>query len=152
VTVATAPAAVLFACNLNRVRSPMAEGLMRRLHGDRVFVDSCGLRRSDGELPDPFLLAVMDEAGVDLADHRPKSFDDLDDGSFDIVISLTPQAHHRAVELARGRAVDIEYWPTQDPTLALGARDDVIGAYRAVRDALEERIRDRFPLPRTFGG
>jgi hypothetical protein len=86
-------AAVLFACNLNKVRSPMAAGLMRRLHGDRVFVDSCGLRRADADLADPFVAAVMDELGVDVTGHFPKSFDDLEDESFDVVISLTPEAH-----------------------------------------------------------
>jgi len=147
-----APAAVLFACNLNRVRSPMAEGLMRRLHGDAIFVDSCGLRRGEGDLPDPFMMAAMDELGVDLTSHVPKSFDELEDGSFDVVVSLTPEAHHRAVEMARRHAVDIEYWPTMDPTLAMGARDTVLDAYRAVRDALDARIRLRFARARTFGG
>jgi protein-tyrosine-phosphatase len=147
-----APAAVLFACNLNRVRSPMAEGLMRRLHGDAIFVASCGVRRGEDDLPDPFVVSVMDELGVDLAAHAPRSFDELDDDSFDVVVSLTPQAHHRAVEMARRRAVDIEYWPTMDPTLATGARETVLEAYRAVRDALDARIRARFARARTFGG
>ena len=145
------PGAVLFACGLNRVRSPMAEGLMKRLYGTRVFVDSCGLKQDDG-LADPFVVAVMDELGVDLSAHRPKTFDDLEDASFDVVISLTPEAQHRAVELARGRAVEIEYWPTLDPTLATGSRDAILAAYREVRDTLEARLRARFGPVRTFGG
>ncbi len=153
----TAPGAVLFACNFNRVRSVMAEGLMRRLFGTRIFVDSCGLRAARGRsgedsLADPFVLAVMDEVGVDLAGHRPKSFDELEDDSFDLVISLTPEAHHRAIELSRHRAVELEYWPTVDPTLASGARETVLDAYRAVRDGLETRLRARFGVTRTFGG
>jgi len=150
-TVADPPGAVLFACGLNRVRSPMAEGLMKRLYGTRVFVDSCGLKQDDG-LADPFVVAVMDELGVDLSAHRPKTFDDLEDASFDVVISLTPEAQHRAVELARGRAVEIEYWPTLDPTLATGSRDAILAAYREVRDTLEARLRARFGPVRTFGG
>jgi protein-tyrosine-phosphatase len=146
------PGAVLFACNLNRVRSPMAAGLMKRLFGNRVYVDSCGLRVGEDDMVDPFAIAVMDEIGVDLADHQCKTFENLDADSFGAVISLTPEAHHRAVELARGRAVDIEYWPTLDPTLTLGARDTVLDAYRMVRGALEERILQRFPQARTFGG
>ncbi|MGA0599609.1 low molecular weight phosphatase family protein [Caulobacter sp. KR2-114] len=147
------PGAVLFACNHNRVRSPMAEGLMKLLLGDRVFVDSCGLRHDEGDEADPFVVAVMDELGVDLTDHRVKSFDELEDDSFDVVISLTPEAQHRAVELARGRAVEIEYWPTHDPTLASGSREQMLEAYRQVRDDLEAKIRARFPLPaRTVGG
>jgi protein-tyrosine-phosphatase len=147
-----APGAVLFACGLNRIRSPMAAGLMRRLHGDRVFVDSCGLRADSDALPDPFVAAVMDEVGVDLTDHAPKTFEDLEDDSFDIIVSLSPEAHHRAIEFARGRDVELEYWPTLDPTLAAGSREQVLSAYRGVRDALETRIRDRFGKARTFGG
>ena len=146
------PGAVLFACTLNSVRSPMAAGLMHRLFGTRVFVDSCGLQpEADGQT-DPFVSAVMDELGIDLSRHKPKSFDDLEDSSFDVVISLSPEAQHRAVELSRGNAVEIEYWPTHDPTLATGSRDVMLQAYREVRDGLEARIRERFGLVRTFGG
>ena len=144
------PGAVLFACTFNRVRSPMAEALLRLTFGDRVYVDSCGLR--PGEEIDPFVLAVMDELGADLSNCRPKSFDDLDDGSFDLVVSLSPEAQHRAVEMARGRAIDIEYWPTHDPTQAQGSREAMLEAYRAVRDGLRTRILERFGKPSTFGG
>jgi protein-tyrosine-phosphatase len=144
------PSAVLFACNFNRVRSPMAEALTKLIYGDRFYVDSCGLRPEEGV--DPFVLMVIDEVGADLSRHRSKSFDDLTDGSFDLVISLTPHAQHRAVELARGRAVDIEYWPVMDPTLATGSRDAVLDAYRATRDDLRRRILERFGRPSTFGG
>jgi protein-tyrosine-phosphatase len=143
---------VLFACGLNRIRSPMAAGLMRRLLGERVFVDSVGLRVDPEALPDPFVAAVMDEVGIDMADHEPKSFDDLADDSFDLIVSLTPEAQHRAVEFARARDVALEYWPTLDPSLATGSRNQVLVAYRGVRDALEARIRARFPAERSFGG
>jgi len=147
------PGAVLFTCNFNRVRSPMAEALMKMIYGDRVFVDSVGLRREAGETEvDPFAAAVIDEMGGDLTGFRPKIFDDLEDESFDMVISLTPEAQHRAVELARGRAVDIEYWPTLDPTLAEGTREQRLDAYRQVRDELARRIRERFGKASTFGG
>jgi protein-tyrosine-phosphatase len=144
------PSAVLFACNFNRVRSPMAEALTKLIYGDRFYVDSCGLRPE--EEVDPFVLMVIDEVGADLSRHRSKSFDDLTDGSFDLVISLTPHAQHRAVELARGRAIDIEYWPVMDPTLATGSREAVLDAYRATRDDLRRRILERFGRPSTFGG
>lgn len=144
------PQAVLFACNLNAVRSPIAAGLLRRRHGTRMFVDSCGLR--PGELVDPFAVGVMDEVGVDLSGHRPKGFDDLDDGSFDLVISLTPHAQHRAVEMSRGRAVELMYWPTLDPTLVEGSRAARLDAYRQVRDDLDRRLAERFDRARTFGG
>ena len=145
------PTAVLFACNLNRVRSPMAEALLKRLVGDLVFVDSCGIRHpresvddSDPDAVDPFAEAVMAEIGCDLSAHRAKTFDELEDTSFDLVVSLTPEAQHRAVELARGRATDIEYWPVFDPTLAEGSRETRLAAYREVRDALAARIAARF--------
>jgi protein-tyrosine-phosphatase len=141
------PGAVLFACNLNRVRSPMAEALLKRLAGDRVFVDSCGLRSGGGDEArdaDPFAAAVMAEVGCDLTGHRPKTFDELEDDSFDLVISLTPEAQHRAVELTRGRAAEIEYWPIHDPTLTEGSREARLAAYREVRDALAARIAERF--------
>jgi len=144
------PGAVLFACNLNCVRSPMAAALLRQRFGGRIFIDSCGLRA--GEEVDPFVVTVMDELGVDLTDHRPKTFDQLDDSSFDLIISLTPEAHHRALEFARGLAMDVEYWPTLDPTMYEGGREQRMEQYRAVRDTLERRLADRFGRPSTFGG
>jgi protein-tyrosine-phosphatase len=147
------PGAVLFACNFNQVRSPMAEVLLKQLVGTAIFVDSCGLKRApplnedDEEGParaDPFAQAVMGELGYDLSAHRTKTFNDLDDQSFDLVISLTPEAQHRSVELARGRAADIEYWPIHDPTLTEGSREVRLAAYRQVRDALARRIAERF--------
>lgn len=147
------PGAVLFACNFNRVRSPMAEALMKLSFGTRVYVDSVGLRQEAGETEvDPFAAAVIDELGGDLTDFRPKTFDQLEDESFDVVVSLTPEAQHRAVELARDRAIDIEYWPIFDPTLAEGSRDQRLEAYRQVRDELARRIAERFGRPSTFGG
>jgi protein-tyrosine-phosphatase len=146
------PGAVLFACNHNRVRSPMAEALMKLMFGDRVYVDSCGLRSGEDDEPDPFAIAVMDELGADLSRHRVKTFDELEEGGFDVVISLTPEAQHRAVELARHHAVDIEYWPTHDPTLTMGPREAVLAAYRETRDGLAARIRARFGKAATFGG
>lgn len=147
------PQAVLFACNFNRVRSPMAEALMKLAYGTQVYVDSVGLKADPAELQaDPFAAAAIDELGGDLGRHRPKTFDALEDDSFDVVISLTPEAQHRAVELARGRSVEIEYWPTLDPTLVTGSREQVMEAYREVRDQLARRIRERFGRPSTFGG
>jgi len=144
------PGAVLIACNYNRVRSPIAEGLIRLIYGDRIYVDSCGLKAGEGV--DPFAAAVMDELGIDISGHAAKSFDDLEEDNFDLVISLTPEAQHRAVELARGRAVEIEYWPTHDPTLATGSRDAVLDVYRQVRDDLRRKLETRFGKPSTFGG
>jgi len=144
------PGAVLFACNFNKVRSPMAAALLRLRFGDRIYVDSCGLRPQTDI--DPFVVEVMGEWGADLSRHRSKGFDDLTDGSFDVVVSLTPEAHHRAVEMSRARSVQIEYWPILDPTLTEGSREARLGAYRAAREDLVRRITARFGKPSTFGG
>ena len=144
------PDAVLFCCNFNQVRSPMAESLLKHLIGTRIFVDSCGLKRAafdpdeDDMEVDPLAAEVMKELGVDLTRHRCKTFGELEDDSFDLVISLTPEAQHRAVEIARGRSADIEYWPTMDPTLTEGSRQHRLEAYRQVRDSLAARINERF--------
>ncbi len=135
------PGAVLYACLQNAVRSPMAEGLMRHYYGKRVFVKSAGVRA--GELDD-FAVAAMDEIGIDISRHEPLEFDDLYDTSFDLIISLTPEAHHKALELTRTMAVECEYWPTFDPSLAMGSRDQIMDTYRQIRDQLSKRIRDRF--------
>jgi protein-tyrosine-phosphatase len=138
------PKAVLFACSMNAVRSPMAEAILKHLAGKRVYVDSAGVR--PGEL-DPFVVAVMDEIGIDLARHRPKTFADLHDSSFDVVVSLAPEAHHQALEMTRTQAIEAEYWPTLDPTATMGSRDQILDAYRQVRDGLFQRIKARFPVP-----
>lgn len=138
------PGSVLFACTWNAIRSPMAEGLLKHLHGRRIYVDSVGVRANP---IDPFVVEVMQELGIDLARHRPKTFDDLADSSFDVVVTLSPEAQHKAVEMTRVMACDVEYWATFDPTLAEGSRDAVLASYRAVRDQLMRRLRARFPLP-----
>lgn len=138
------PQAVLFACGHNAVRSPMAASLMRHYYGHKVFTASCGVYA--GEL-DPFAIAVMGDLGIDISRHRPITFDDMPDMMIELVISLTPEAHHRAIELTRSLPLAVEYWPTHDPTLVTGSREQRLQAYRSVRDGLLERIRERFPMP-----
>ena len=137
---AALPDAVLFACTQNSVRSPMAEGLLKHFLGHRVYVDSCGVRA--GEV-DGFAIAVMEEIGIDISRHRSKSFDDLEDTSFDLILSLSPEAQHSAVELTRTMACDVEFWNTFDPTMVEGSRETKLEAYRKVRDQLMARIRRR---------
>jgi protein-tyrosine-phosphatase len=136
------PGSVLFCCTLNAIRSPMAEGILKLLHGRRIYVDSAGVRA--GEV-DPFAVVVMDEIGVDIARHRGKTFDDLEDTSFDIIVSLSPEAQHRAVEMTRTMACEVEFWNTFDPSLVEGSRETRLEAYRTVRDTLMARIQARFP-------
>jgi protein-tyrosine-phosphatase len=137
------PEAVLFACTQNSVRSPMAEALLKHLLGHRIYVDSVGVRSRE---IDPFVLEVMDEIGIDLSKHRPKAFDDLEDTSFDLIVSLSPEAQHQAVELTRTMACDVEFWNTFDPSLVEGNRETRLQAYRDVRDQLKRRIEARFTL------
>lgn len=138
------PGSVLFCCTANALRSPMAEGLLKRLHGRRIYVDSAGLR---AEPTDAFAIAVMDEIGIDMAQHRPKSFEDLEDSSFDLIVSLSPEAQHHAVEMTRTMACDVEFWNTLDPSIIEGSRETRLQAYRQVRDSLMKRIQERFPAP-----
>ena len=140
------PGSVLFCCTRNAIRSPMAEGLLKMLHGRRIFVDSAGVR--GGEV-DPFAVAVMDEIGLDLTRHRAKTFDELEDTSFDLIVSLSPEAQHRAVEMTRTMAAEIEFWNTMDPSIIEGHREARLEAYRQVRDGLMARIQARFPLRPT---
>ena len=114
---------------------------MKHFYGHKVYVASCGVRPGT---PDPFVAAVMDEIGIDLGKHRPQGFDDLEDSSFDLVVSLSPEAHHRALEMTRTMAIDTEYWPTMDPSITAGSREQILDSYREVRDTLMRLIRQRF--------
>jgi protein-tyrosine-phosphatase len=138
------PQAVLFSCGLNAVRSPIAAGLFRHLFGKRIYVASAGVQK--GEL-DPFAVAVMDEIGIDISRHRPHTFEELDELeglNFDLIVTLSPPAHHKALELTRTLASDVEYWPTPDPTAIEGSREQRLEAYRTVRDQMLAHIRERF--------
>ena len=139
------PSAVLFCCTQNAIRSPMAEGMLKHRLGKQIYVDSVGVRA--GEL-DPFAVSAMDEIGIDIAKHKSKTFDALEDSSFDLIISLSPEAQHKAVDMTRTMACDVEFWNTFDPSIIEGSREQRVDAYRDVRDRLMERIRERFP---TFG-
>src|SRR5262249_42542719 len=146
---ASRPQAVLFACGLNSVRSPMAAAMLKQMLGGSLYVGSAGVRK--GEL-DPFAAAAMDEIGLDIHTHRPMTFEELDDLeglNFDLIVTLSPEAHHRALELTRTLAAAVEYWPTTDPTAIEGNREQRMSAYREVRDQLLERIKARFHPPRS---
>ena len=135
---------VLFVCSRNQVRSPMAEAIAKHFFGRSLYIRSAGVR--EGE-PDPFMHAVLDEIGIDAHAHKPQTIEELDDWeglNFDLAITLSPEAHHRALELTRTLSIDVEYWPTPDPTIETGSRERVLEAYRAVRDGLEARIVERF--------
>lgn len=142
---AARPTSVLFVCTQNAIRSPMAEAMLKHLEGHRIYVQSAGVRR--GEI-DPFAVAAMEEIGIDLSRHRSRMLEDLEDEAFDLIVTLSPEAHHRALELTRTTAAEVVYWPTFDPALAEGNRETRMAAFRQTRDGLMERIRDAFPPDR----
>lgn len=135
------PSAVLFSCTSNAIRSPMAEGIMKHLFGKDVYVDSVGVRAMD---VDGFAVEVMNEIGIDISEHKAKVFEQLEDSSFDLVISLSPHAQHKAVELTRFMSCEVEFWHTFDPSVIDGSRETRLQAYREVRDELMKRIKERF--------
>lgn len=135
------PQAVLFACTMNAIRSPMAEALFKLRFDKLAYVTSCGLRKGD---LDPMAVFAMDDLGVDISKHKPKTFDDLEDDNFDLIVTLSPEAHHRALEYTRHLALEVEYWPTFDPSMVDGSRDQRLDAYVQTRNELDKKIRERF--------
>lgn len=135
------PGSVLFLCGMNAIRSPMAEMLARRVLPSTVYVASAGVRRGER---DPFVDAVLAEEGLDLADRQPRTLDDLEDDYFDLIVTLAPEAHHTALEATRSSSVDVEYWPMPDPSIATGSREQILEAYRDLRERLKRRLAERF--------
>ena len=146
---AARPQSVLFACTLNTVRSPMAEAIARHYFGREIYFASAGIKRGE---PDGFAIAVMEEIGVDMSGHRPHTFEDLADASFDLIVTLSPEAHHKALEFTRTMAIDVVYWPTPDATATQGSRSQMLDAYRDVRDRLTTRIKELLGRGPVTGG
>ncbi|MEL6170294.1 MAG: low molecular weight phosphatase family protein [Pseudomonadota bacterium] len=150
--VAGLPGSVLFCCDMNAVRSPMAEGMMKKYYGQKTYVQSAGVR-SELEI-DGFSVAVCDEIGVELARHKSRSFDEMEEwgddlSSFDLIVALSPAAQRRALELTRYHHLDVEYWPILDPTGIGETRDEKLARYRQARDQIRDRMLSRFGEPRT---
>jgi protein-tyrosine-phosphatase len=135
---------VLFVCNFNAVRSAAAEAIARHYFGASTYVQSAGVR--SGEPTDPFMVSALDEIGIDASRHKPRTLDELEEWeglNFDLIVSLSPEAHHAALELTRTVAAEVEYWPTADPTIVQGSREQRLDAYRDLRDGLALRVRTR---------
>lgn len=137
------PGSVLYTCNLNAVRSPMAEALTRALYGTRFFVESAGLEPAER---DPFVISVMNEIGIDMSADRPLAIDAVDAGAFDLVICMTPESCAVVKDRVRAQAVEVEFWPTLDPFAKgeTGSREQRLEAYRHLRDDLKALIEKRF--------
>ncbi|MBE1289626.1 MULTISPECIES: arsenate-mycothiol transferase ArsC [Roseobacteraceae] len=144
------PSSVLFCCDHNATRSPMAEGLMKKYYGHRAYVQSAGVHH---ELEiDGFAVSVSAEIGVALERHRVRSFDEMaewgdDLSGFDLIVALSPASQRRALDLTRHAHLDIEYWPIIDPTGLGETREAKLDAYRQARDQIKKRILDRFGPP-----
>ena len=138
------PASLLFACSENSVRSPMAEALAKRLYGQASYIDSVGVRAS---MVDGMAAAALDELGIDVHRHHAKTFDDVDPSSFELIVTLSPEAHHQALEFTRGTAAEVEYWPVMDPSVVEGSREMRLSAYRSTRDQILARLKARFGAP-----
>ena len=136
------PSSVLFACTMNSIRSVMAEGILKKLHGDRIYVDSVGVRAGE---QDGFMVEVMAEIDIDLSNNQSKTFATLEDTSFDMIISLSPEAQHSAVELTRWMSCEVVYWPTFDPDAIRGRREARLDGFRQIRDDIYQKIAAKFP-------
>ncbi len=135
---------VLFTCKYNAIRSPMAEALAKHFFGSSIYIQSAGVK--SGRAIDPLVVAVLRELGIDYSDYKPKTITDLRNAeglNFDLIITLSPEAHHLALELTRDTAVNVEYWPTFDPTAVQGDPERELDAYRQVRDTLSQNIQQR---------
>jgi len=137
------PSSILFACTWNSVRSPMAVGIMKNIAGNSINVDSVGVHK--GAI-DAFVVTILNEIGIDMSAHISKTFGDIDDTSFDLVISLSPEAQHSAVELTRTSNCNLEFWHTMDPSIISGNREARLDAYRTIRDQLHKRLSQRFSI------
>ncbi|MBB3649404.1 protein-tyrosine-phosphatase [Rhizobium sp. BK619] len=134
------PGAILFMCGMNAIRSPMAEAIARSMLPSNTYIRSAGVRAGER---DPFVDVVLDEIGLSLGRRLPQTLEELEDDYFDLIITLSPQAHHAALELTRSNAIDVVYWPTMDPTVVSGTREQILESYREVRDYLAGLIESR---------
>ena len=132
--------AVLFCCTMNAVRSAMAEGLAKLMFGTSIYIDSAGVRQGE---PDYLMIEVMKELSINAQTHRSKTFEDLSDSSFDLIITLSPEAHHHALEYTRTMGCEVEFWHTMDPTIIEGSRDARLDAYRQIRNQLQQKLQTR---------
>ena len=141
------PQSILFCCDHNAVRSPMAEGIMKKLYGTGTYVQSVGVI-NDLEI-DGFSIAVCDEIGVELSRHRSRSFDEMerwgdDLSSFDLIVALSPASQRRALELTRLFHLTVEYWPILDPTGIGETREMKLVSYRQTRDQIVNKLKEKW--------
>ena len=132
---------VLFLCGMNAIRSPIAETLARKILPPTVYVASAGVRQGQR---DPFVDAVLAERGLSLGERQPQRYEDMEDGYFDLIVTMAPEAHHAALDASGTSSVEVEFWPMPDPSVVTGSREQILDAYRDVLKRIEERIARRF--------
>jgi protein-tyrosine-phosphatase len=137
------PKSLLFACTHNMIRSPIAEGLMKSLFPEGIYIDSCGIKAG---ILDGFLISVMEEVGIDVSDHTPKSFNDLEGKYFDLIICFSEESYEIALQLTKSESTEVEYWPVFDAALTSDKREERLRAYRQVRTMISQRLHDRFNI------
>ncbi|ALN72300.1 low molecular weight phosphatase family protein [Aureimonas sp. AU20] len=135
----TLPHSILFVCGANSIRSPIAEAIARSLLPQSVYIASVGVK--DGER-DPFVDVILAEQGLSLGDRKPQKWEDLGDGFFDLVVTLSPEAHHAAMSATEADATAVEFWPMPDPSAVNGSRDQILEAYRDVYRRISVRLKD----------
>ena len=120
----------------------MAEGILKKIHGDRIYVDSAGVRAGE---QNGYMIEVMAEIDIDMSNHQSKTIETLEDTSFDMIVSLSPEAQHSAVELTRWMSCEVAYWPSFDPDAIRGRRESQLEGYRQIRDDILRKIEEKFP-------
>ncbi|WP_019998341.1 arsenate-mycothiol transferase ArsC [Aureimonas ureilytica] len=133
------PRSILFVCGANSIRSPIAEAIARSTLPPSTYIASVGVK--DGER-DPFVDVILAEKGLSLGDRKPQKWDDLADGYFDLVVTLSPEAHHAAMSATEADATAVEFWPMPDPSVVNGSRDQILEAYRDVYRRISARLQD----------
>ena len=131
---------VLYVCSMNSTRSPMAEEITKMLYGDKIFSQSAGAKTGEYN---GFAVEVMNELGVSMENHVPRAIEELESGYYDLIVTLSEEAHEKTMEIASDQAVTIEYWPTNDPTIVTGNREQILNAHRQVRDGLRKKIKEK---------
>ena len=131
---------VLFVCGMNAIRSPMAEAIARSLLPASTYVMSAGVHSGER---DPFVDIVLEESGLSLGNRRPQRFEDLSDSYFDLIVTMAPEAHDIALDATGADAVAVEFWQMPDPSVVTGSRQQILDAYRDVRERIAARIRKR---------
>lgn len=127
---------VLFLCTHNSARSQIAEGLLRKMAGERFEVFSAGTEQTRVQ---PLAIEAMREIGIDISGHTSKTLDAFEGQTFDYVITVCDRANESCPIFPGG--TERIHWSFEDPTAATGTDEQKLRAFRTVRDAIQQRLR-----------